>query len=252
MLDFGPGRHGWVRGGWVATLVALALWAAVVVAGEPPAPWEIQGYRQTPVWGGAESAPDASGSPDGPPSWTDSGPWQPAPRHWSERDGAPEYPRADERGPRGRRNIPVDGDRGFSSPYPTDAYSPGRSDAPGYPEDPGYGFRTDRAASDPWSGPRHVPEAGAGDFSVGGYPGYRFRGDPEPVRSPWSSQPGGGGYRFRPLTEPERNRRERGSVWRPAEPGTAPWLEEPGGGGSDRDTARGPAYGFEPNPWQVR
>lgn len=255
MSDFGPGQYGWVRGGWsgwVVAPVALALFAAVAAADESPAPWEIQGYSQVPVWGGAERVPDASRLTDGPPPWTDSGPWQPSPGQWSGQDGAPEFPRVDEPAPQGHRHAPGDGYGGFSGPFPAEAHSPGRSDPPGDAQYPGYGLRTDRVPLDPWRGPRQVPDNGAGGFSTGAYPGYRFRGDPEPVGSPWSSQPDRGGYRFRPMTEGERDRQDRGSVWRPAEPATVPRQDVLGEPGADRDYAPGPAYGFEPNPWQVR
>ena len=241
-----PGRRRGPCRGCVAAGALLAVLVAVAVAGEPPAPWEIQGYSQAPIGGGMERLPDTSRSADAPAPR----PWQASPSQWSGRDRAPEFPRGDESGLRGQPNGPWDDDRG-DSPFPADAYSPGKPADPGYNQDPGYVFRNDRAPSDPWRA-RQTPDSGTADPSAETYPGFRFRGDPAPDGSSWSSQPDGADYRYRPLTEGELNRRGRGSVWRSQEPATAPRRGVPRGRGSDRSLAPGPVYGFEPNPWQVR
>ncbi len=260
MTDSSTGRWGWMRGGWrdrIGASVALSLLAAGAASGEPPAPWEIQGYSQTPVWSGAERPPDASRNADVPAPWTDSGLWQTPPNQWTGRDWEPEPRRSDSLGPRWQSPGPRDGDGGYPGPVAADAHPPRQPADWGQVPDPGYGFRADQGQPDPWA-PGRMPDGGAGGYSAGAHPGYRFRGDPDPVGSPWSNRSNrsnrsdGANYRFRPLNEGELDRRGRGSVWRPDEATTTPWQQDPSGPGADQDSVPGPAYGFEPNPWQVR
>jgi hypothetical protein len=99
------------------------------------------------------------------------------------------------------------------------------------------------------------------------YPEYRFRGDPE---SGSHARTGGdevGGYRFRPLTQPEADRRVKTPGWRPLGPETS----YPGtaySGSADRSsyerdrrssrpgglmealTPTPRTYGFEHDPWR--
>jgi len=66
--------------------------------------------------------------------------------------------------------------------------------------------------------------------------GWRFREDPAfaaPVQAPESSD----AFRFRPLSEGERARREVDSGWRPLDP--------------ERDPLRGAPPGAWPSPWEV-
>jgi hypothetical protein len=254
MTDSSPGWPGWTRGGWrrgVLACAAFALSALPAMAGEPPAPWEIQGYPQTPAWQGADRAPGAARSVDAPTPWVDSGTWQNPPGQWSGRDRALDPSSREDPNPW----VPSQGPQGGGrDPHrlPADTYSPERASDWGYAQDPVNSFGSDRTPSGRWEGQRDMSHGSAGAVSPGAYPSYRFRGDPEPVASPWSSQPGGDDYRFRPLTDGELNRRGRGSVWHPGGPRTEPQWGESRGPEADRGYAPGPAYGFEPNPWQVR
>jgi hypothetical protein len=99
------------------------------------------------------------------------------------------------------------------------------------------------------------------------YPEYRFRGDPESDSHAWTGGDEVGGYRFRPLTQPEADRRVETPGWRPlgpepSYPGTAH------SGSADRSsyerdrrssrpgglmealTPTPRTYGFEPDPWR--
>lgn len=108
----------------------------------------------------------------------------------------------------------------------------------GLSEGPGIG-----SASNRW-----VPGPGLGDPAPGVHPGYRFRGDPPAHPGQWPSVPYGTAYRFRPLSEQERER--WGQV-----PESWPGYPEGRGGRPLRgDPALQPetAYGFEPNPWRTR
>jgi hypothetical protein len=98
-------------------------------------------------------------------------------------------------------------------------------------------------------------------------PEYRFRGDPSPdSRAGWGGNEAGG-YRFRPLTEREADRRVQTPGWRPLEPGesnpgtahsgTDDWSNYARGGRDRRPgglmealTPTPRIYGFEPDPWR--
>lgn len=80
------------------------------------------------------------------------------------------------------------------------------------------------------------------------YSGYRFRGDPPVLGGHWPSAPHEMGYRFRPLTEQERERFGEGPGFRPAYP---PGFSDPSRP-SDLFLRPEASYGFEPNPWRAR
>lgn len=95
---------------------------------------------------------------------------------------------------------------------------------------------------------RLAPGPGLGDPAPEVYPGYRFRGDPPAHLGQWPSAPYGTAYRFRPLTEQERER------WGQAPEDWPGYPEGRGGAPLRGEPALQPetAYGFEPNPWRTR
>jgi hypothetical protein len=89
-------------------------------------------------------------------------------------------------------------------------------------------------------------------------PQYRFRGDPPPGSAASRGGQDHGGYRFRPLTDRETERRVQTHGWRPLDP-----AREMRGESDDGRSARPPGLmdaltppprtlGFEPNPWLGR
>ena len=85
------------------------------------------------------------------------------------------------------------------------------------------------------------------DASAPGDPGYRFRGDPAAQAGAWPAPAADGRYRFRPLSDQEHGRRERGSAWRPVPP-TGPGRAA----GSLPANSPAAARGWEPDPWPPR
>lgn len=80
------------------------------------------------------------------------------------------------------------------------------------------------------------------------YPGFRFRGDAVGPWGHWSSSPYAMGYRFRPLTDQERDRSGTGGDFGQGYPG-GPEVRSMRGEGPPEG---GVTYGFEPNPWRGR
>jgi hypothetical protein len=74
--------------------------------------------------------------------------------------------------------------------------------------------------------------------------GYRFRGDGPAGFGGWDTAPSRDGYRFRPLTKQEQQRREAGTGWRPRE------TERSGRQQLRTDRLPGEeAYGYESEIW---
>jgi hypothetical protein len=237
-------------GGRICAALALTLFAAVAAGGGYPSPAEIQGYSQSPVWGGVQDAPGASGSGGAARDWPESQGSAPSSGQWSGRDWA--SPRDAARRPTAQGEYPADGDLGDSRPDGTDgpdAGSPTRWSNDGYGQDQDglERYPSDRVPTDP--GPARD---GAGDTATGAHPGYRYRGDPEPSGTPGTAAPDGSQYRFRPLTERERARQGRGSPWRPLAPETGPRRAAPPGPWAEPRRGPWPAYGLDPNPWRPR
>ena len=131
----------------------------------------------------------------------------------------------------------------------------GRAQGGGYHSYPGVGEGAPygRNGAPRFDGPGGGTNGYAGGWgSKGGLPpaavrGYRFRGDGFVDDGAWSAPGRRNGYRFRPLTEQERERRDSVGGWRPRE------LERSG----ERPVRRDPppaeeAYGFESDNWFSR
>lgn len=135
-----------------------------------------------------------------------------------------------------------------SSSLERPTWTPELSGEPGYRGEPRrHGFWHERTT--PPANAMAVP--GAPNYGYGpqqGVPGYRFRGDGPLGAGGWPSSPYAQGYRFRPLTEQERER--LGQV-----PGSGSTY---GPGVADPPfrrrslTESEAAYGFEPSPWRAR
>jgi hypothetical protein len=100
------------------------------------------------------------------------------------------------------------------------------------------------AGASPWAGSPPLP-AGGGER-------YRFRGDAPPSSGSWSGYPGQGQFRFRPLSEQERERLYGELPWRPMAPTGA--LPGPPAYPEQRREPPAPvpgeeAYGYEPDNW---
>jgi hypothetical protein len=101
------------------------------------------------------------------------------------------------------------------------------------------------------------PSRGAGQAWTG-EPQYRFRGDPPPGSAARGAGPDHGGYRFRPLTDRETERRFETHGWRPLDPAremrgeTVDGRSAPPPGLMDALTPPPRTLGFEPNPWLGR
>jgi hypothetical protein len=195
-------------------------------------------------------------------------------------------------------------DHGRSTPYsyPGDLRGPGFADRNGQPPLDAPYPRADQSRDGAWeSGAMWPPRAGgAGEPRIDGYGDYwrsearpdsrdaarpyqeyRFRGDPPAGSDRWGGREDVGGYRFRPLTDQETDRRTQTPGWRPLSPSAVgssrsdsgsltsgpsypgrsyPERSDP----SDREHMTRPAgrsglmdaltppprtYGFEANPW---
>jgi hypothetical protein len=149
----------------------------------------------------------------------------------------------------------------YPYPYRDSHYDPenGRYDGspPSSPEAAEPGTRVERDDRAP-AGRRQDPIARPDPLSGGTgmaapQPEYRFRGDPPSGSNPWGGQDGSEGYRFRPLTGQEEERREQSPGWRPLDPnrrdrgGQAPAPAPPGL--MDALTPPARTFGFEPRSW---
>jgi hypothetical protein len=159
----------------------------------------------------------------------------------------------------------------------TRTYERGYDDVYRDPHDPG-GYPAETwsrtAAPEEWGGSPALPndrralyppaDAGLGRSELpGSQPEYRFRGDPPPGSDRRSTQEGADGYRFRPLTGQEAERRAQTPGWRPLEqdrlersgsrsspsgqPSGTGWGGAPGL--MDALTPPPRTFGFEPTPW---
>lgn len=131
----------------------------------------------------------------------------------------------------------------------------GRTRGGGYQSYPGAGEEMPygRNGTPRFDGPRDGANGYAGGWgSGGGLPpaaarGYRFRGDGPVGDGAWSAPGRRDGYRFRPLTEQERERRDNVGGWRPRE------LERSGERPGRRDLPPAEeAYGYESDNWFSR
>jgi hypothetical protein len=95
-----------------------------------------------------------------------------------------------------------------------------------------------------WSGPGSVDGVRIPEV----YPGFRFRGDAGDPSGQWSSVPYAMGFRFRPLTDQERDRFDPGTDFGRGYPRgpEAPSMR------GEAPIEGGMTYGFEPNPWRGR
>lgn len=162
--------------------------------------WALAGWLLAgAVWGAGLAVPWSDPGDDRGPAWDDATPW-------SGERGDDGWRRAPHPEPRARR----------------DSYAP--DSAAVAPQETGRDWdavgERDRSG---WLRSRDAPAE----------PVYRFRGDPELTGGRAAAPADGMRYRYRPLTENERLRREGAS---PAE---------------RRDSPR-PVFGFEPTPWQHR
>jgi hypothetical protein len=99
-----------------------------------------------------------------------------------------------------------------------------------------------------WTHQEQRRPVGYGSYSNGFEPRYRFRDDKRLDNLPWSETSWHRGYRFRPLTEQERERRRSDAAWRRPAPVRAgdPYPNVP------RDVPVDEAYGYQPDSWFQR
>lgn len=130
----------------------------------------------------------------------------------------------------------------YSEGYGTSWPDPERQPPYSYPDDGSRGTM---------DGTRDASRYDGGDSATGARQEFRFRGDPEPGSSQWSRQEGVEGYRFRPLTGQEAERRVQTPGWRPLEPvGPDRGRQTPSAPAGLMDALTPPArtFGFEPPP----
>lgn len=247
----------------VASLVLGVASAAAIRDAFGAEPWT---QAEQPTWGGA---PTDSGGYRTP--WPDRNPQYPYsyPDDGSRRtnDGARGAPRYDgsDVAPASRRDVDgfpdrdgrrVDGARVPADGYRDNLYDSGAGWYPGSTL-PGTDVPEPWAESDPLAVPGGRRESfPSGDSRVESQtpavsPEFRFRGDPEPGSSQWSRQEGVEGYRFRPLTGQEAERRVQTPGWRPLEPvGPDRGRQTPSAPAGLMDALTPPArtFGFEPPP----
>ncbi len=139
---------------------------------------------------------------------------------------------------------PVDGQFGQ---MPFDTYGSREGSAGGLYErlrSPGY------REPDPWSAPRDGYGPSDRRWGPGGGQGYHFRGDDLAGGETWRAERQDGEYRFRPLTEQERERVRPHGVWRVASPTRNRARTDP-----IHRLDRIPieeAYGYQPDNWFQR
>lgn len=245
---------------------------ALLLSGQPTEaadnPWSGAGWQRPEAVGyeagydvpGGDSYGWGNGGRSAPgvyqgqvPTW-DYGGWAPPPR---EADFDDQY----------RQYRGVTWDHGVisnpGSPVPPGAY---REPVPVSSVPAGPGWRTQMDYRSPYGGYVFRPldqaegaEAGRapmwspagpvdGGLSPEVYPGFRFRGDANGPSGQWSSLPYAMGYRFRPLTDQERDGAGTGSEFGQ---GYLRGSEVPSMRG-EMPPDGGVTYGFEPNPWRGR
>ena len=158
----------------------------------------------------------------------------------------------DKAGPRkgGRLWVPVPsrqpqarGWEGYGDPVPQPSeYPPGQASL--YDQ-----FRpsADHSGSN-WTGSAGHASMPDGLYSDGSGQRYRFRGDDRLGTPVWGEESRHGGYRFRPLTEQERERQFSGSPWRPPKPARREPLDRRESPGIPKEEA----YGYHPDGWFQR
>lgn len=162
--------------------------------------------------------------------------------------GAPETDFRDSRDVRGRAQgwIPDHYQAPLPEQYPDPALTGAHGDYPGPRDRSPYQLfgSGDTRVPGVWGGSPLAEPVMPGGLPRSALRGYRFRGDEDDENGNRGSAPWGGGFRFRPLTEKERARRQQETGWRPLDPART--------GGRPRRPSRFPeeeAYGYQSDDW---